>query len=82
MLPVDVGVDDMRLVVHEYIICLVIESSRAIYMADFSIQVCWDARDRYWECLDKQGAPSVDKEKELCKELRKVFTTACSNTWV
>ncbi|KAF6022845.1 COA6 [Bugula neritina] len=43
-------------------------------------EVCWHARDKYWECLDAAGSPVVNKT--LCVELRKVFESNCSNTWV
>ncbi|CAG9761976.1 unnamed protein product [Ceutorhynchus assimilis] len=37
--------------------------------------VCWSARDKYWECLDK-GAESQ------CKEFRKLYEQSCTAQWV
>ncbi|XP_046384224.1 cytochrome c oxidase assembly factor 6 homolog isoform X2 [Ischnura elegans] len=38
---------------------------------------CWDARDKYWSCLDV--AP---EEKEQCLQLRKLYETSCPAQWV
>ncbi|KAG8224267.1 hypothetical protein J437_LFUL001647 [Ladona fulva] len=38
---------------------------------------CWDARDRYWECLD-----GTAEEKEKCLELRKTYEKSCPSQWV
>ncbi|KAL3267295.1 hypothetical protein HHI36_011426 [Cryptolaemus montrouzieri] len=40
-------------------------------------QRCWDARDKYWECLDKAG-----DETTPCALLRKVYENSCSSQWV
>lgn len=59
-------------------------------MKDFpdkqSRTACWEARDRYWECLDKY-APNFnrnnqsEKEPKECVELRKLFEKECPSTW-
>ena len=41
---------------------------------------CWNARDDYWECLDKHGMDT--KSSEVCQELRKTFENSCSHAWV
>lgn len=43
--------------------------------------LCWGSRDKYWECLDKNG------EKEAvtggpCAEFRKIYEKSCSAQWV
>ncbi len=40
-------------------------------------QKCWDSRDRYWECLDKNGDLS-----EKCMEVRKLYEVECPSQWV
>lgn len=40
---------------------------------------CWGARDKYWECLDKNGATEKDS---VCAEVRKLFESSCSSQWV
>merc|ERR1711970_494688 len=37
---------------------------------------CWDARDKFWECLDAGGTT------ESCAELRKIYEDSCPSTWV
>lgn len=44
---------------------------------------CWSARDKYWECLDKnkvQESPS--KPQTVCSEFRKMYEQSCSAQWV
>ncbi|XP_071441268.1 cytochrome c oxidase assembly factor 6 homolog isoform X2 [Hetaerina americana] len=38
---------------------------------------CWDARDKYWSCLD-----GTSEEKELCLQLRKLYENSCPAQWV
>lgn len=40
---------------------------------------CWSARDKYWECLDKNGTSEKDN---TCTEFRKVFENSCKPQWV
>lgn len=40
-------------------------------------RVCWDSRDRYWECLDMY--PSDNKQ---CAKLRQLFEQQCPSQWV
>ncbi|XP_055694496.1 cytochrome c oxidase assembly factor 6 homolog [Lutzomyia longipalpis] len=47
---------------------------------------CWNNKDRYWECLDK-NAPTHsttggDAEPKACLELRKAFEKSCPGQWV
>lgn len=49
-------------------------------------QVCWDARDKYWQCLDKHApdhqATSGAVEPKACQQLRKLFNDNCPGQWV
>ncbi|CAL4118861.1 unnamed protein product [Meganyctiphanes norvegica] len=38
--------------------------------------LCWDARDKFWECTDAGGTT------ESCAELRKMYEDSCPSTWV
>ena len=38
---------------------------------------CYNARDAYWACLDKN-----EDKPEVCAGLRQVYTSKCSSTWV
>ena len=40
-------------------------------------EVCWEARDKLWECLD-QNSDDVTS----CMKHRKKFEESCSKTWV
>lgn len=40
-------------------------------------QLCYNARDKYWACLDKNVQDEI-----ICKEFRKLYTSACSSRWV
>ena len=40
-------------------------------------QKCWDSRDRYWECLDKNGDLN-----EKCIDIRKLYEAECPSQWV
>lgn len=47
---------------------------------------CWEHRDNYWACLDK-NAPDFnrnnenEKEPKECVELRKLFVSGCPSQW-
>ncbi|CAH1371312.1 hypothetical protein MTP99_012801 [Tenebrio molitor] len=43
--------------------------------------LCWGARDRYWECLNKHGIKEKDTEG-LCADIRKLYEKSCSTQWV
>lgn len=43
--------------------------------------MCWGARDRYWECLDKNNIKDNDTTG-VCKDLRKAFESSCSAQWI
>lgn len=49
-------------------------------------QKCWDARDEYWKCLDKNSpdysATSGQEGPSECLKLRKLFETGCPAQWV
>ena len=40
-------------------------------------QVCWGARDKFWECMTKNN-----EQVEKCADLRKEFEGSCPPTWV
>jgi len=40
-------------------------------------KVCWDARDDFWNCLDKNN-----DDASKCKEQRNKFESSCSQTWL
>ncbi|XP_065303227.2 cytochrome c oxidase assembly factor 6 homolog [Dermacentor albipictus] len=40
-------------------------------------QKCWDSRDRYWECLDK-NADNANR----CTEMKSQYETHCPSQWV
>lgn len=41
---------------------------------------CWDSRDRYWECLDKNGEKDAVKGGP-CGQLRDIFEKSCTPQW-
>lgn len=47
---------------------------------------CWDARDKYWQCLDKYSpefsATSGQEGPSECAKLRKLYETGCPGQWV
>jgi hypothetical protein len=45
---------------------------------------CWEARDRYFQCLDDEGvlAPSSEGKSSACFPLRKQFEKDCVKSWV
>lgn len=43
--------------------------------------LCWGARDKYWECLDKNGVKDAET-KGPCAEFRKIYEKSCSAQWV
>lgn len=45
--------------------------------------VCWSARDKLWECLDKHEDPlNRSKLPKECAELRKLYEQGCPAQWV
>ncbi|XP_037081987.1 cytochrome c oxidase assembly factor 6 homolog [Pollicipes pollicipes] len=40
-------------------------------------QVCWDARDQFWACLDTHGEDATP-----CKHLRQLYEKGCPSSWV
>lgn len=48
--------------------------------------LCWDSRDKYWECLD-QYAPNYnrnntsEKMPSECEKMRKLFDQNCPTQW-
>lgn len=47
---------------------------------------CWDARDKYWQCLDKYApdysATSGQEGPKDCAKLRKLYESGCPSQWV
>ncbi|XP_044255806.1 cytochrome c oxidase assembly factor 6 homolog [Tribolium madens] len=44
--------------------------------------LCWSARDRYWECLNKNGIIDSKDDRGPCLEFRKLYEKSCSAQWV
>jgi len=40
-------------------------------------ELCWSARDEYWQCLDKNK-----DDASKCKEHRQRFESDCTKTWL
>ncbi len=40
-------------------------------------QKCWNAKDRYWECLEEHN-----DNKEICSKLRSIYESSCPAQWV
>ncbi|XP_077537240.1 cytochrome c oxidase assembly factor 6 homolog isoform X2 [Haemaphysalis longicornis] len=40
-------------------------------------QKCWDSRDRYWECLDRNS-----EDASRCTETRSLYESMCPSQWV
>ncbi|XP_023223798.1 cytochrome c oxidase assembly factor 6 homolog isoform X2 [Centruroides sculpturatus] len=38
---------------------------------------CWDSRDRFWECLDKN-----QNDLSKCKEYQQLYEAECPAQWV
>lgn len=38
---------------------------------------CWGAKDRYWECLEKNS-----ENPEPCIAIRKIYESSCPAQWV
>lgn len=49
-------------------------------------QKCWNARDGYWQCLDKNApaysTTSGEDQPNACAKLRKLFEQECPAQWV
>lgn len=49
-------------------------------------QICWNARDAYWTCLDKYlpeySTSSGQEGPPECAKLRQLFETGCPAQWV
>lgn len=47
---------------------------------------CWDARDEYWKCLDKNApehsTTGGEPEPTVCEKFRKLFAQECPGQWV
>ncbi|XP_056637968.1 cytochrome c oxidase assembly factor 6 homolog [Diorhabda carinulata] len=43
---------------------------------------CWAARDKYWECLDKNSSADKDEKTNVCVEFRKLYEQSCTAQWV
>lgn len=48
-------------------------------------KLCWDSRDRYWECLDSENIKETKDalaRPKACAELRRMFEKSCPTQWV
>lgn len=45
-------------------------------------KICWDARDKYWECLDSNSIKESTERSKACVEFRRIFEKSCPPKWV
>lgn len=47
-------------------------------------QECWNAKDKYWACLDEAEKSRLDTEtaKTKCAALREPYVAGCGHKWV
>ena len=45
-------------------------------------QQCWDARDKYFGCLDKTGLVDAVPDPNVCSADRQGFERHCIGSWV
>lgn len=49
-------------------------------------QLCWGARDQYWQCLDKNApqhqSTSGSEEPKVCLQFRNLFVKECPGQWL
>lgn len=45
-------------------------------------EVCWNARDHYWECLDKHNIGPDQASPPACDAVKKDFEKLCPAQWV
>ncbi|XP_022112381.1 cytochrome c oxidase assembly factor 6 homolog isoform X3 [Pieris rapae] len=45
-------------------------------------KTCWDARDKFWECLDEHNVKDNSEHPKACAEFRKLFENSCPPKWV
>ncbi|KAF8526213.1 cytochrome oxidase c subunit VIb-domain-containing protein [Hysterangium stoloniferum] len=45
-------------------------------------QVCWDARDCYYACLDKNSVLKPGEERNVCTKEKKSYEGNCAKSWI
>ncbi|EAU85237.1 hypothetical protein CC1G_06253 [Coprinopsis cinerea okayama7 len=45
-------------------------------------QQCWDARDAYFACLDRQGVVKAGEEGNACASENKAYHENCAKSWI
>jgi cytochrome c oxidase assembly factor 6 len=45
-------------------------------------KACWDARDAYYACLDKNSVLKPGEEQNVCTKEKKSYTASCAKSWV
>lgn len=45
-------------------------------------EACWESRDIYFACLDKNRVVKPGTEGKECKSEEKAYTGKCGKTWV
>ncbi|GJJ07110.1 hypothetical protein Clacol_001310 [Clathrus columnatus] len=45
-------------------------------------KVCWDARDTYFACLDKNSVLKPGEEQNLCSKEEKRYEENCAKSWI
>ncbi|KAF5342269.1 hypothetical protein D9611_001303 [Ephemerocybe angulata] len=45
-------------------------------------QVCWEARDAYFACLDTQNVVKAGEEGSACAAQKKEYEGHCARSWI
>ncbi|KAF8574943.1 hypothetical protein K439DRAFT_1257119, partial [Ramaria rubella] len=45
-------------------------------------QVCWDGRDAYFACLDKNNVLKPGQEEDVCAKQKKAYESNCAKSWI
>ncbi|KAH7920880.1 hypothetical protein BV22DRAFT_1020414 [Leucogyrophana mollusca] len=45
-------------------------------------QKCWEARDAYFDCLDRAGVLKAGDEGTACKQSKTQYEDNCAKSWI
>ncbi|KXN83792.1 Cytochrome c oxidase assembly factor 6 [Leucoagaricus sp. SymC.cos] len=45
-------------------------------------QQCWDARDSYFECLDRANVVKAGEEGNTCTKEKQLYEANCAESWI
>lgn len=45
-------------------------------------QLCYNARDKYYKCLEENKLANNSEDNTICEQLRKQYHTNCLPSWV